>query len=131
MKVKIVNVADYYPFNGSGLESLSSVKNALAAVMATTFPNKTSCFYNPKGINVESRFNRFLLNYDREELYAAYVGLAVAGSICLLIAVGSCIADIVLCCRRRAVNKTKITGTTFTPDNAVALSTSDTNFAPE
>jgi hypothetical protein len=117
--------------NGRGLESLSSVKSALAAVNATTFPSQTTCFYNPKEINVESRFNRFLLNYDREGLYAAYVGLAVAGSICLLIAVGSCIADIVLCCRRRAVNKTKVTGTTFTPDNAVALSTSDTNFASE
>lgn len=106
------------------------MKEALAAVNAT-FPSQTTCFYNPTEINFESRFNRFLLNNDREEFAAAYVGLAVAGSICLVIAVGSCIAGIVLHCRRRAAKKAQVSGTTFTPDNAVDLHTPHTNFAPK
>lgn len=61
------------------------------------FPNQTTCYYIPEKLDYESQTNDFLLNYNRDELYANYVGLAIGGSIALVIAIGSLVVAIFVC----------------------------------
>jgi hypothetical protein len=84
---------------GQAQESHRTVKEADAFV-DMNFPVQMQCYYKAN-LQVERGNNVFLLEYDRDGLYSAFVGLAVAGSIFLAISVASLIALVVRCCSRR------------------------------
>ncbi len=78
---------------------MKSVKKAWEFINATDFSNQVTCYYVPEKLNFESQNNSYLLIYNRDDLYATYVALAVVGSVFLAVAVASCIGAIIGCKR--------------------------------